>query len=92
MGREMPTTQRSEGHRAARRPGLRVSSKLVIAVLIVAAAVWFIVVNKSRVDIYLWVPKITAPMWLVLLLTFAGGLLVGLLLRRNGRPEHVRQH
>jgi hypothetical protein len=88
----MPTAEKTEGHRAARRLGIRVSPKLVTAVVIVAAAVWFILVNKSRVDIYLWVPKLTAPMWLVLLLTFAGGLLTGLLLRRNGRQEHVRRH
>ena len=88
----MSTAEKTEGHRAARRPGIRVSPKLITAVVIVAAAVWFILVNKSRVDIYLWVPKITAPMWLVLLLTFAGGLLTGLLLRRNARQEHVRQH
>jgi uncharacterized integral membrane protein len=88
----MPTAEKTEGHRAARRPGIRVSPKLITAAVIVVAAVWFILVNKSRVDIYLWVPKITAPMWLVLLLTFAGGLLTGLLVRRNGRPDHVRQH
>ena len=88
----MPTAQKTEGHRAARKPGIKVSPKLITAAVIVVAAVWFILVNKNRVDIYLWVPKITAPMWLVLLLTFAGGLLVGLLLRRNGKQDHVRQH
>jgi len=31
------------------------------------------------------VPKITAPLWLVLVLTFAGGLITGLLLRRRNR-------
>jgi hypothetical protein len=29
------------------------------------------------------VPKITSPLWLVLVLTFAGGLITRLLLRRN---------
>jgi uncharacterized integral membrane protein len=88
----MSTAEKTEGHRAARKPGIGVSLKQIIAAVIVIAAVWFILVNKSRVDVSLWVPKITAPMWLVLLLTFAGGLLTGLLLRRNARPEHVRQH
>jgi hypothetical protein len=35
------------------------------------------------------VPKVTAPLWLVLVLTFVGGLITGLLLRRNrggGQP------
>ncbi|MGH3246518.1 MAG: LapA family protein [Trebonia sp.] len=43
---------------------------------------WFIVVNRGRVSIYLWVPKVTAPLWLVLLITFAAGALTGLLVRR----------
>jgi uncharacterized integral membrane protein len=87
----MPTTEKTTGHRSAKRSRVTISPKLIIAVVIVVAAVWFILVNKSRVDIYLWVPKITAPMWLVLLLTFAGGLLTGLLVRRNrnqGNPKH----
>ncbi|MGD0705121.1 MAG: hypothetical protein ABSA02_35200 [Trebonia sp.] len=71
---------------------MTISPKLITAAVIVVAAVWFILVNKNRVAIYLWVPKITAPMWLVLLLTFAGGLLTGLLLRRNGRQNHAKQH
>lgn len=69
----------------ARRSGLTVSPKIILAGVIVIAAIWFIVVNRARVDIYLWVPKVTAPLWLVLLITFAGGLLTGLLLRRRKR-------
>ena len=88
----MPTAEKTEGHRAAKRPGMRVSPKLIAAAVIVVAAVWFILVNTGKVAIYLWVPKITAPMWLVLLLTFAGGLLTGLLLRRSGRQDRVKQH
>jgi uncharacterized integral membrane protein len=71
---------------------MTVSPKLITAAVIVVAAIWFILVNRSRVAIYLWVPKVTAPMWLVLLLTFAGGLLTGLLLRRSGRRDRVKQH
>jgi uncharacterized integral membrane protein len=67
----------------ARRSGVTVSPKLILAAVIVIAAIWFIVVNRDRIDIYLWVPKVTAPLWLVLLITFAGGLLAGLLLRRR---------
>jgi uncharacterized integral membrane protein len=88
----MPTAEKTEGHRAARRRGITISPKLIIAAVIVVAAVWFILVNKNQVAIHLWVPKLTAPLWLVLLLTFGGGLLTGLLLRRNGRQDHVRQH
>lgn len=67
----------------ANRAGLTISPKVITAALIVVAAVWFILVNRNKVGIYLWVPKVTAPMWLVLLVTFAGGLLSGLLLRRG---------
>jgi len=69
----------------ARRSRVTVSPKIILAAVIVIAAVWFIVVNRARIDIYLWVPKVTAPLWLVLLITFAGGLLAGLLLRRRRR-------
>jgi uncharacterized integral membrane protein len=63
--------------------GVRITSKLVTILVIVAAAIWFILVNTQRVSIYLWVPKVTAPLWLVLVITFAGGLLTGLLIRRD---------
>jgi uncharacterized integral membrane protein len=63
--------------------GVSVTSKRVAILVILVAAIWFILVNTQRVSIYLWVPKVTAPMWLVLVLTFAGGLITGLLLQRN---------
>jgi uncharacterized integral membrane protein len=63
--------------------GVSVTSKRITILVIVAAAIWFILVNTQRVSIYLWVPKITAPLWLVLVLTFACGLITGLLVRRN---------
>jgi uncharacterized integral membrane protein len=62
-----------------KRSGPRVST----AVIILIAAVWFIIVNHGRVRIWLWIPPVTAPMWLVLLLTFVGGLITGFLLRRR---------
>ena len=54
--------------------------------VIVVAAVWFIIVNRQRVAIHLWVPKVTAPLWLVLVIVFAGGLITGLLLQRRNKP------
>jgi uncharacterized integral membrane protein len=84
---KMATTQKTTGHRAEHQPGTTISPKLITAAVITVAAIWFIVVNRGRVGIYLWVPKVTAPMWLVLLITFAGGLLTGLLVRRNGKKS-----
>ena len=65
--------------------GVKITSKTITILVIVVAVIWFILVNTQRVSIYLWVPKITAPLWLVLVLTFAGGLITGLLVRRNRR-------
>jgi putative exporter of polyketide antibiotics len=78
----VPTASGTAPHAGAKR-GLTVSPKVMTAGLITIAAVWFIIVNRARVGIYLWVPKVTAPMWLVLVITFAGGLITGLLLRRG---------
>jgi uncharacterized integral membrane protein len=63
--------------------GVTITSKKITILVIVVAAIWFILVNTQRVSIYLWVPKVTAPLWLVLVITFAGGLITGLLVRRN---------
>jgi uncharacterized integral membrane protein len=63
--------------------GVTITSKKITILVIVVAAIWFILVNTQRVSIYLWVPKVTAPLWLVLAITFAGGLIAGLLVRRN---------
>jgi hypothetical protein len=85
----MPTTDGgpSAGHATTKRRGVTVSPKVICTAVIVVAAVWFILVNRGRVGIYLWVPRLTAPMWLVLLITFAGGLITGLLLRRGGKKQ-----
>ena len=65
--------------------GVSVTAKRITILVIVVATLWFIFANTQRVSIYLWVPKITAPLWLVLVLTFAVGLITGLLLRRRNR-------
>jgi uncharacterized integral membrane protein len=65
--------------------GVSVTSKRITILVIVVAAIWFILVNTQRVSIYLWVPKVTAPLWLVLVITFAAGLIAGLLLQRRNR-------
>jgi uncharacterized integral membrane protein len=65
--------------------GVTITSKKITILVIVVAAIWFILVNTQRVSIYLWVPKVTAPLWLVLVITFAAGLITGLLVSRNRR-------
>jgi uncharacterized integral membrane protein len=63
--------------------GVTITSKRIAILVIVVAAIWFIIVNTQRVSVYLWVPKVTAPLWVVLVITFAGGLITGLLVRRR---------
>ena len=81
-----PVTGRPATGAGPKRRGLTLSPRVITAGLIVVAAVWFILVNRQRVAIYLWVPKVTGPMWLVLVIFFAGGLLTGWLLQRGKKP------
>jgi uncharacterized integral membrane protein len=81
----MSTTGVKPGTGPKKVAGVSVTSKRVMILVIVVAAIWFILVNTQRVSIYLWVPKVTAPLWLVLVISFAGGLITGLLLQRRNR-------
>ena len=81
----MSTTGVKQGTGPKKVAGVSVTSKRVMILVIVVAAIWFILVNTQRVSIYLWVPKVTAPLWLVLVITFAGGLITGLLLQWRNR-------
>lgn len=56
----------------------------VIAVIVVAAA-WFVIANHQSARMHLWVTSISAPLWLVLLCTFAGGWAAGWLTRSRRR-------
>jgi uncharacterized integral membrane protein len=86
----MSTTGVKTGTGPKKVAGVKITSKRIAIAVIVVAAIWFILVNTQRVSIYLWVPKVTAPLWLALLLTFAGGLITGLLLRRRGAGKSTR--
>ncbi len=77
-------------------PGRRrrgVSPKLILAIVIAVAAIWFVVVNNQRAKINLWVHTYNVPVWLVLLCTFVAGMLVDRLLRvrkkRKQQPPPV---
>ncbi|GAB2545992.1 LapA family protein [Nocardia heshunensis] len=63
----------------------RISPKQWLAIILTALAVAFIVVNRHQVDIKFLLITVRSPMWLVLLVTFAVGWLVGLLTRRARR-------
>jgi uncharacterized integral membrane protein len=84
---EPPTRQSSR--RASGKDALTdrlARPKVFIGGLITIAALWFIIANNSRVRIHLWVTWVSARLWVVLLLTFVAGALVGFLFaRRRGR-------
>ena len=67
----MSTTGVKPGTGPKKVAGVSVTTKRITILVIVVAAIWFILVNTQRVSIYLWVPKVTAPLWLVLVITFA---------------------
>ena len=68
----------------------RVPAKLVFVAVILAAAIWFILVNRQDTKIKLWVPTVTAPIWLVLLATFIAGILLGLAMPRLMRRRRAK--
>lgn len=59
--------------------------KVAIGALITIVAVWFIIANNTHVRIHLWVTWVSARLWVVLLLTFVAGALVGYLFARRRR-------
>ncbi|MGW6918905.1 LapA family protein [Kitasatospora sp. NPDC054939] len=56
-----------------------------IAVL-AALAAWFIAANTDSVSITLWVADVTMPLWVVLTVTVAVGVVIGFFLSRR-RPR-----
>jgi uncharacterized integral membrane protein len=57
-----------------------VSSKAVTTLVLLAAALTLIMQNRQRIEILLFVPTVTAPLWLVLAGMCVIGLAVGYLL------------
>ena len=84
---DMPTAGGTAKSAGARRHGITITPKMIAIGIILILAIWFIVANRQTARIHLWVPTVTAPMWLVLTITFAGGLLAGLLIRRGRKKQ-----
>lgn len=51
----------------------------VLAVL----AVWFIAANTGSVEVRLWIPTVTLPLWLVLTVTLLVGMVIGFFAARR---------
>jgi uncharacterized integral membrane protein len=83
----MPTTDGPGVGAAGKRGGLTISPKVVVAAIITVAAIWFIFANTARAHIRLWIPTVSAPMWLVLVVTFIAGFVTGMLLQRRSKKQ-----
>ena len=57
--------------------------RLVIAGVIIALAVWFILANTEAVRVKLWLVSVETPMWIMITVVFLAGWAVGALLRRR---------
>jgi uncharacterized integral membrane protein len=75
-----PQPERKRESRLAERLA---TPKVFIGGIVTIAAVWFIIANNAQVRIRLWVPWVSARLWVVLLLTFLAGALVGFLMGRR---------
>jgi uncharacterized integral membrane protein len=76
------TSKRGQGGGLFARFDNRTWLMIVIAVL----SVWFVLANTASASIRFWIPTVEAPMWIVLVGTFAVGMFTGWFLttRRRG--------
>ena len=79
-----------EAKRESRLAERLATPKVFIGGIVTIAAVWFIIANNSHVRIHLWVTWVSARLWLVLLITFLAGGLVGFLMGRRRRKGERR--
>jgi uncharacterized integral membrane protein len=63
--------------------GVPLNARTIVFVVVAVLAVWFILMNTASVKIHLWgLSTVTSPLWIVLLVLVAVGLLLGWFLRR----------
>jgi hypothetical protein len=62
-----------------------ITPKNVLIAVIVVATAWFVIANHQSARMHLWVTSVSAPLWLVLLCTFAVGWAAGWLTRSRRR-------
>lgn len=79
--------RKQKSHIAERLAG----PKAFIGAIVTIAAVWFIIANNSKVRIHLWFTWVSARLWLVLLLTFLAGALVGFLMARRQKKAKRKE-
>ena len=58
--------------------GVTVSARLVVFAVVAVLALWFILMNTASVRIHLWgLSTATSPLWFVLAVMLAAGILLG---------------
>ena len=72
------TTQRPTG-----RGRRRITARLVVALVVAILTLVFVLQNRGPVDVSLFTLTLSAPLWLLLVVMIAVGLLVGLVLSRG---------
>ena len=72
---------------AAEAKGGNTIRRLIIAGVIIALAVWFILANTEEVGVKLWLVKVETPMWIMITVVFIAGWAVGALLRRRSAKK-----
>lgn len=67
----------------------RVSPGQWAGLLILVVAIVFVVMNREEIPVSLFGVRITGPAWVILLLVFLAGWLVGVLATRRGQRTHA---
>lgn len=65
----------------------KIPGKVIVALVLVAIAVTFILQNRQTTTIYVFTTTISGPLWAALVGMLVVGLLVGLLLARGPRGK-----
>ncbi|MYS80227.1 lipopolysaccharide assembly protein LapA domain-containing protein [Embleya scabrispora] len=60
-----------------------VSYRTIGIAAVIVLAVWFVLANTDSATIRFWIPTLEAPIWIVLLGTFAAGALTGWWVKGN---------
>ncbi|MFI1395500.1 lipopolysaccharide assembly protein LapA domain-containing protein [Streptomyces sp. NPDC020681] len=59
--------------------GRDVRIRTIGLVALAALAIWFIAANTESVEVRLWIPTVTLPLWAVLTVTLVVGVAIGML-------------
>ncbi|MCF2531951.1 lipopolysaccharide assembly protein LapA domain-containing protein [Yinghuangia soli] len=64
----------------------QVGSQTWLMLGVAVLSVWFVLANTASASIRFWIPTVEAPMWIVLIGTFAAGAFTGWMVKtRNTR-------